>query len=422
MSKLGNGVFIIPSMPESTYSNDVHFVYRQHSDMIYYIGFQEPNTTAVIENNNGEITTHLFVPERDEVFETWNGRRYGVEGALEIFKVDKAYVNSKFEEELLEILKVHETVFIKQEYNTKIDAIVRSAIHTTLGIRDLECKGPVNLINPSYEIDAQKVIKSEYEIEFIRKAAKISADAHTRAIKVTKPGMRENQIEAIINYEFRKNNASTYAYPSIVGGGINGTILHYIENEDALIDGDLLLVDAGCEYYGYAADITRTWPINGKFTDAQKEIYQLVLDVQKECIAFAKPGNSLWDMQELSIRRITEGLIKFGLLEGDIDELIEEKEYKKFYMHGLGHWLGNDTHDTGKVNKKDAPLEEGHYFTIEPGIYISDNEDIPKKYRGIAVRIEDDILITKTGHEVLTKDVVKEIADIEAIVGTEELP
>lgn len=422
MKKLGNGVLILPSLPESIYSNDVHHVYRQHSDMLYYVGFPEPNTTCVIENKDGVIETHLFVPERNELFETWNGRRYGVEGALNKFKVEKAYINDELEEILSEILRDHESVFMKFGSNEKTDTLVRECIAKTLEARDLDCKGPVNILNPIYEIDQQKVIKSELEVEYLRKAAEISADAHTRAMKVTKPGMGEWQIEAILNYEFRKNGATTYAYPSIVGSGINGTILHYIENSSEMQDGDLLLVDAGCEYNGYTSDITRTWPINGKFSEAQKEVYQLVLDVQKICIAYSKPGNNLWDMQDMAIKLLTEGLVRFGLLEGDIDQLIEEKEYRRFFMHGLGHWLGNDTHDTSKIDKKKFILKSGCCYTVEPGIYIPDEEDIPEKYRGIAVRIEDDILITNDGYEVLSKSVVKEISDIEEIVGIEDLP
>ncbi|MCY3412963.1 MAG: aminopeptidase P N-terminal domain-containing protein [Candidatus Heimdallarchaeota archaeon] len=422
MKTLGKGLLILPSLSVSTYSNDVEYIYRQHSNMLYYIGFPEPNTTAVIENDGENIRTHLFVPKRDPEFETWFGRRYGTEGALSTFKVELTYENTQLEEELLKLLFEHEQVFYIYGDNKEIDSLVMKSINATLASRDLVTRGPVNLINPINEIHKQRSIKTEFEIEMLKKAAKISADAHTKAMMVTKPGMFEYQIEAIINYEFRKNGSSGFAYPSICASGINATILHYIENSQEMHDGDLLLVDAGAEYKANAADITRTWPVNGKFSDAQKDIYQLVLDVQKSCIAMMKPGTKFWDIQELSARLISEGLLRLGIMEGDLDTILEETLYKRFYMHGLGHWLGKDTHDTGKLNRKVEVLYEGNYLTIEPGIYIPDEEDIPEKYRGIGVRIEDDVLITKDGCEILTKDIVKEIEEIEAIVGTAELP
>lgn len=421
MKTLGKGLLVLPSMPESIYSNDTDYPYRQHSNILYFVGYPEPATTCVIENNGKEIISHLFVPKRDPLFETWNGRRYGVDGAKEAYNMDKTYENTEFKEEFTKLLKNYETVHLITGENKEIDEIVLNVRNEAMRSRDRKGKGPVNLVDPKYEIDHQKLIKSDYEVDLLRKSAEISAIAHTRAMKVTKSGMHEYDIEAIINYEFRKRGARGVAYQTIAGSGVNGTILHYVENSSKLKDGELLLVDAGSEYHSYAADITRTWPVNGKFTDAQREIYEVVLSVQKEIIAMIKPGISFKEINDLSIRRITEGLVKYGLLEGEIDDLIEEEKHRRFYMHGLGHWLGIDTHDTGSVSRE-ADLIKGCYLTVEPGIYIPNEDDIPSKYRGIGIRIEDDVLVLENGCEVLTSGVVKEIEEIEAIVGTERMP
>ena len=422
MKKLGKGLLIVNSLPEATYSNDVEFKYRQHTDVLYFTGFPEPGTTCILENDGDKVIYHLFVRKRDKLKETWNGRRFGTEGALEKFKADHAYENGELEKILSDLFKKYENVYHELGNNNLIDELIISTFQKAFKAQDKTVKGSTALINPAFEIHELRSIKSPYEIELLRKAAKISAEAHTRAMAVSKPGMFEYQIEALIDYEFRKNGSKGPAYPSIVGGGINGTILHYIENQDELEDNELLLVDAGAEFDSYAADITRTWPINGKFTEPQKEIYQMVLDVQLACIAMVKPGVKFWDINEKSIELITKGLIKKGILKGEYDKIIEDKGYKRFYPHGLGHWLGIDTHDTSYIDRKTELLKPGHYFTIEPGIYITDEDDIPEKYRGIAVRIEDDILVTEEGYEILTSDVVKEIDQVEKLVGSQVLP
>ncbi|MFV2016165.1 MAG: M24B family metallopeptidase, partial [Candidatus Heimdallarchaeota archaeon] len=262
-------------------------------------------------------------------------------------------------------------------------------------------------------------VKSDDEIQICETAAIISAKAITKAMKNTKPRINEYQIEALIDFEFRNQGAQRPAYNSICASGINGTILHYKNNNEELKEGNLLLVDAGAMYDDYCADITRTWPINGKFSEPQKRIYQLVLDVQKECINRIKPGVKFWDINNFAIERLTKGLVEIGLLEGSIDELVENKKYRRFYMHSIGHWVGLDVHDTSRVRTNQIILKPGLYVTIEPGIYIPDEEDIPLEYRGIGVRIEDDVLVTETGNRVLSANVVKEVKDIEAIVGTD---
>lgn len=419
-NELKSGVVIIPSYSEKLLSDDTHYKYRSHSDVVYFSGFPEPNTTVVIENNDEKLLYHLFVPKKDKLKETWDGKRFGVEGAIKIFGADTAYPLEKLEEKLTEILKKHEVVYFLDGVNTAIDATVGKSISTARNAKDRSGTGPVNIINPQYIFHKLRVVKSKEEIEVCKKSAKLSADAMSKAIGITKPGLYEYQIDAVLDYEFRKHGSQRAAYPTIVGGGVNGTILHYITNNDQLKDGDLVLVDAGAQYQDYCTDITRTWPINGKFSDAQKHIYELVLKTQKECIRMLGPGVIFADVNKRSTEILTEGLISFGLLQGTVEENVKENKFRRFYMHGLGHWLGIDVHDTSKYRSDKEKLVEGNYLTIEPGIYIPNEDDINEKYRGIAVRIEDDVLITQDGCEVLTSDVVKEIDEIENLVGTLE--
>ncbi|MHA2169602.1 MAG: aminopeptidase P N-terminal domain-containing protein [Candidatus Kariarchaeaceae archaeon] len=422
MNELGEGVLILSSYPERLLSNDTNYKYRPHSDLIYFTGFPEPNTIAIIENKGKEIIYNLYVPKRDPEYETWNGRRYGIDGALKHFLADKAFAIDTTEEELPKILMKYETIFFSENINLEQNEIIAKAISRARSDRDRPHRGPVTITDPIDVIHKHRCQKSPEEIRILRKVAKISADAITYAMKVTKPGIHESQIEAIIEYGFRKNGCERPAYPTICGSGINATILHYLENSSEMKDGNLLLVDAGGELDYYCADISRTWPINGKFSSSQKEIYQFVLDIQKSSIEMVKPGVTIGEIQKVAIERLTSGLIQFGLLAGDLATNIEEKTYRRFFMHGLGHWLGLDVHDTGRVNRDKEPLKEGYYFTVEPGIYIPDEDDVPQQYRGIGVRIEDDILVTNDGYEILTSDVVKEISDIEKIVGTVDLP
>lgn len=419
---LDHGIIIIPGYPYKNMSNDVEYEFRQHTDLLYFTGFPEPNTTAIIENSPEKQKFTLFVPERDKEFEIWNGRRYGTDGAINEFDADEAYNNEELPTKLPEILVNYEKVYHVMNQNEELDQLVLSSMQKAVSNREKKGRGPFQLINPIYEFHALRNIKSTAEIELLRKTAEISAEAMSLAMKVTKPGMKERQIEALIEYHYAKNGCDREAYPSIVGSGINATILHYIENNAELHDGELLLIDAGAEYEGYAADITRTWPINGAFTEPQRDIYQLVLDTQKKCINEVKPGVKLWDLQDMAVDLLTQGLLDLGLLEGEKEKIIEEKTYRRFFMHGLSHWLGMDVHDCGKIDRKEELLKPGQYFTVEPGIYIPDEEDIPEKYRGIGVRIEDDILVTDSGYENLTDGVVKEIHEIEAIIGSIELP
>ncbi|HEU4594228.1 MAG TPA: M24 family metallopeptidase, partial [Pyrinomonadaceae bacterium] len=278
---------------------------------------------------------------------------------------------------------------------------------------------PQAIIDPGTVLHEMRLFKTEEEIEHMQRAADIASEAHREAMRQVRPGMNEYEVEALIEYTFRRGGASGPAYNSIVGGGANATILHYVNNDAELRDGDLLLVDAGAEYMGYASDITRTFPVNGRFTDAQREIYELVLEAQERCIEMVAPGVTLDEMHQRSVEILTAGMVKLGLLEGDPAKLIEEEKYKKFYMHRLGHYLGLDVHDAGRyhLDGEPRPVEPGMVMTVEPGLYISeDADDVPEKYRGLGVRIEDDILVTPDGHRVLTAAAPKHIPDIEQLM------
>ena len=417
---IGDGVAILPAYDYKTMSNDVHYEFRQQSDFLYFTGFEEPNSVALFEGGN-EKKYSLFVPKKDKNFEIWNGRRYGVEGAIKIFGADEAFQIEEFEEKFKEIVKEYTHVSFPKGENVKFENLVLSIISNVSKSKERQGQDPINITDLTYDLHKIRLIKSEYELNIIRESAEISSNAMILGMKVTKVGMKESDVEAVIEYQYAKYGAVRPAYPSIVGAGENATILHYIKNNDYLKNNDLLLIDAGAEYLGYASDITRTWPINGKFTDEQKEIYEIVLNCQKRCIEAVKPGVTINILQKLAVEEISKGLLKLGLVEGDLSTIINEEKYKRYFMHGIGHFLGLDVHDTSMLGR-DYELTENSYITIEPGIYIPNEDDIPIGYRGIGIRIEDDILVTVDGNENLTKKVPKEISEIERIVGTIEIP
>ena len=417
---IGDGVAILPAYDYKTMSNDVHYEFRQQSDFLYFTGFEEANSVALFEGGN-EKKYSLFVPKKDKNFEIWNGRRYGVEGAIKIFGADEAFQIEVFEEKFKEIVKEYTHVSFPKGENVKFENLVLSIISNVSKSKERQGQDPINITDLTYDLHKIRLIKSEYELNIIRESAEISSNAMILGMKVTKVGMKESDVEAVIEYQYAKYGAVRPAYPSIVGAGENATILHYIKNNDYLKNNDLLLIDAGAEYLGYASDITRTWPINGKFTDEQKEIYEIVLNCQKRCIEAVKPGVTINILQKLAVEEISKGLLKLGLVEGDLSTIIDEEKYKRYFMHGIGHFLGLDVHDTSMLGR-DYELTENSYITIEPGIYIPNEDDIPIGYRGIGIRIEDDILVTVDGNENLTKKVPKEISEIERIVGTIEIP
>ena len=414
-----NSVAILPAAREVTRSNDSEYRFRQDSDFYYVTGFNEPDAIAVIAPSKDEKFT-LFVRPRDPEKEVWTGRRAGVEGAKASFGANAAFPVEEFQAKLAEMLDGARNLYYRLGGgNPDLDQhvirqIARMRVMGRRGVRP-----PQAIVDPGAILNEMRLFKSEEEIALMQRSADIAAEAHREAMKAVRPGMKEYEIEALIEYIFRRNGASAPAYNSIVGGGANATILHYINNDAELKDGDLLLIDAGAEYEGFASDITRAFPVSGRFTDAQRDVYQLVLECQERCIEMVAPGVTLEEMHGRSVEILTEGMVRLGLLQGDVKKLIEEEGYKKFYMHRLGHYLGMDVHDVGVYTEdgQPRPVEAGIVMTVEPGLYIAeDAEGIPDKYRGIGVRIEDDVLVTANGHRVLTKDAPKGVEEIEALM------
>jgi Xaa-Pro aminopeptidase len=413
-----NTVAIIPSARETTRSNDTHYRFRQDSDFFYLTGFEEPEAIAVVKPA-AEPQYTLFVRPRDPEREIWDGRRAGVEGAKKEFGADESFPIVEFDEKLHDILDGAEKLYYRFGVNSDLDDTIIRQIARMRALNRKPIHPPQTIVDPATIIHEMRVVKSPQEIEIMQRAADIAAEAHCEAMKAARPGMREYELEAIIERVFRQHGSAGPAYTSIVGAGPNATVLHYINNDGELRDGDLLLVDAGAEYMGYASDITRTFPISGKYTKAQREIYDLVLKAQKACVEMVRPGVTHDQLKQHSVEVLTEGMVELGLLKGDPEELIKDKKYEQFYMHGLGHMLGIDVHDVGRYyyGKDSRALEPGVVMTVEPGIYISvDTKDIPEKYLGIGVRIEDDVLCTSNGPRVLTSKVPKEAEEIEALM------
>ena len=422
-----DSVAIIPAAREAVRSHDTNYRYRQNSDFFYLTGFEEPDAIAVIAPSREKKFT-LFVRPRDLEQEIWTGYRAGVEGAVRDYGADEAFKIDEFDERLPVILDGPSVLYYAFGHTlAEIDQKIIRQLTTFRESNRRPFEPPTTIVDPSLILHEMRVLKTPEEIEIMQRAADIAAEAHVEAMKAVRPGMMEYEVEAMIEAYFRKHGSAGPSYTSIIGGGGNATILHYIDNKDELKDGDLLLVDAGCEYKGYASDITRTFPVNGKYSEAQAEIYDVVLETQKSCVDMVRPGVRLEDLKTHSIEMLTEGMVRLGLLKGDPKKLIEEKKYMQFYMHNLGHFLGIDVHDAGRYYHKgeSRPAEVGMVMTIEPGIYVSPdtsripegfNKEIPAKYLGIGVRIEDDVLVTENGSRVLTDKVSKERAEIEAIM------
>jgi Xaa-Pro aminopeptidase len=412
-----NAVAVIRSLPERLRNGDAFHPFRQLSDLLYLTGFVEPDATLILRPGAEKERVVMFVRPRDPEMETWDGRRAGLEGAQSKYGADIAYPSSELHAKLAELVANAEELHYSLGLDDEMDLIIT---HTIAKLRKTEKRGkrpPRAVVDPRIALHELRLHKRPEELTAMRKAAAISIDAHIAAMKAGRPGSFEHELEALINYTFRKQGATGPGYTSIVGAGENATILHYIENNCAIADGDLVLVDAGAEYNGYTADITRTFPANGKFTEVQRRVYQIVLDCQVEAVEMVKPGVTLDQIHELCVRRLTEGMVALGLLTGNVDERIKDQSYRKFYMHGTSHWLGMDVHDVGAYTQggKARPLTPGMVITVEPGLYIaSDAADVPAELRGIGVRIEDDILVTQAGHDNLTKACPKTISEIEA--------
>jgi Xaa-Pro aminopeptidase len=420
MQQIGpKGIVILTSANTSRRNGDADYAYRQHSDFYYLTGFDEPEAIAILAPKRKEGEFILFNRVRDRTREIWDGIRAGQEGARKTYGANEAYPFADFEKMLPEILENRETIHYAIGANEYFDEMVLSTLNKLRGRIRSGQQAPVAFADVTETIHEMRLIKSPAEIALMRKAAEISAQAHIRAMKFCKPGVNEYQLEAEIMHEFQSNGARHPAYTSIVGGGENACILHYIANDQKVKDGDLVLIDAGAEYNYYAADITRTFPANGRFSDEQRAIYELVQKSQLAALKAVRPGAAWPSMQTAIVKVLTQGLLDLGILKGRLNDLIEKEAYFPFYMHKSGHWLGLDVHDAGryKVDGKWRTLKPGMVLTVEPGIYIS--ADIPgvhKRWHNIGVRIEDDVLVTAKGCDILSRDVPKSVADIEALM------
>ena len=401
-----NSALLLFSEIEKRRNNDCTYPFRQDSYFWYVTGFNEPNAALLLLKTEQTEKAIIFLRPRDPLLETWNGRRLGVERAPQQLNVNEAYSIEEFSTVLTKILKNLTALYYVPEIHTWGDKLVtESAVsfNETLDWRPM--------------LNEMRLIKSPNEIRLMQQAGQITALGHIKAMQTTRPNRFEYEIESDILHEFNRHCARFPSYNSIVAGGNNACILHYTENDRPLNDGDLVLIDAGCEFAMYAGDITRTFPVNGKFSQPQREIYDLVLKAQKRAIKLLVPGNSIKQANDEVVRIKTQGLVDLGILKGDVDTLIEQQAYRQFYMHGLGHWLGLDVHDVGSYGQdKQRILEIGMVITVEPGIYIAEDADVPEQYKGIGVRIEDNLLMTEYGNKILTAAAPKEIADIENLM------
>ena len=420
MADMGaNTIAIIPSANEIIRNHDVHYPFRQDSDFYYLTGFNEPCAVAVLVPGRIHGEYILFCRDRDPARELWDGYRAGTEGACSTYKANDAFPVADIDDILPGLLEGKDKVYYAMGRNKEFDAQVMSWVNSIRANTRSGSQPPGEFVDLDHLLHDLRLYKSSAEVRVMAEAGKISARAHIRAMQFCKPGLFEYQLEAEILHEFSMSGARQPAYSSIVGGGANGCILHYVTNADELKEGDLVLIDAGCELDYYASDITRTFPVSGRFTEEQKIIYQLVLDAQLAAIEKVRPGNHWNDPHDATVRVITEGLLRIGLLQGDVETLIKNEAYKPFYMHRAGHWLGLDVHDVGdyKVGGEWRVLEPGMVMTVEPGLYIApDNMDVDAKWRGIGVRIEDDVAVTKDGCQVLTDSVPKTIEEIETVM------
>ncbi|WP_028470548.1 Xaa-Pro aminopeptidase [Neptunomonas japonica] len=414
-----NSVVVVPSAMLQHRNSDVESPFRQDSDFYYLSGFDEPEALIVITKGEAVVSYHLFCQPRDPEMEIWNGYRSGPEGVKVDFLADKAFSIDEVDERLPEILDGMESIYFCMGTCYRTETRVELWLESMRKKRRQGVKVPSRLIELGPVLHEMRLLKSEQEIEVMRAAGEISAQAHVRAMQVCRPGLMEYQLEAEIIHHFMQHGCRLPAYSSIVGGGKNGCVLHYVSNNAILREGDLVLIDAGCETDYYAGDITRTFPINGRFSDEQRALYELVLRAQSACLEEIKPGIPWEQTHDTSVRVITEGLVELGLLKGKVDELIDCGAYKAFYMHRLGHWLGMDVHDVGdyKTDGQWRLLEPGMVMTVEPGIYVApDNESVDACWRGIGIRIEDDVVVTADGCEVLTASVPKTVDEIEGLM------
>lgn len=414
-------IAIIPTAPVRSRNRDVEYPYRPDSDFYYLTGFPEPEAVAVLVPGRPQGKYVLFCRENHPEQEQWNGARAGLEGACDRFGADDAFPINDIDDILPGMMETRSEVYYAMGYYTEFDQRVLTWLNKIRTRSRAGVNAPAQFVALDHILHDMRLFKSKAEIKTMSNAMAISAKAHRRAMSVCRPGMTEYQIEAELLHEFTRAGGRSVAYPPIVAGGANACVLHYIENTKRLEDGDLLLIDAGVEFDYYASDITRTFPVNGRFTKEQRAIYELVLESQQAAIAQVRPGNHWNDPHEAAVKVLTEGLVELGLLKGRPGTLVKKEAYKKFYMHRTGHWLGMDVHDVGdyKIDGEWRVLEPGMVMTVEPGLYIrGGDKNVPKKWWNIGVRIEDDVLVTRDGSEVLTRAAPKAVDEVEALVGS----
>lgn len=414
-----NSVAVIASAPAAIRNRDVEYPYRQDSDFHYLTGFPEPEALAILAPGRAAGQFVLFCREYDQEKAIWTGRHAGLEGAISQYGADQAFPITELAQRLPDFLENRDRVYYPVGHQSGLDQSIMAALNDVRLRSRAGIHAPFEFVSLDHLLHEQRLFKSPGEIHLLRKAAEASVQAHKRAMRACAAGRHEYEMEAELLHEFAMHGMRSPAYPCIVAGGRNACVLHYTENDAILRDGDLLLIDAGAEHAGYAADITSTFPISGKFTQSQRLLYDLVLKAQCAALAEVKPGRAWVAPHEAAVSTLTRGLVRLGLLDGEPEALIQSEAYKKFYMHRTGHWLGMDVHDVGayRVGQAWRELEPGMVLTVEPGLYIApDCEDVDECWRGIGIRIEDDVLVTRSGHEVLTTGLPRSAAEIEAFM------
>ncbi|HEU4440860.1 MAG TPA: aminopeptidase P N-terminal domain-containing protein [Burkholderiales bacterium] len=411
---IGDGVAVIPTAPERVRNRDSHYPYRFDSHFYYLTGFGEPEAVLVLVGNK----SLLFCREKNPERETWDGFRYGPEAARERFGFDEAHPIASLDQEMARLLENRPALCYPMGADAQWDA---RAIRWLNAVRERVRAGiaaPERVQDVRALIDDMRLVKDAHELAIMRRAARIAAQAHRRAMQRARPGRTEYEVEAELLYEFRRNGAQFPAYSPIVAGGANACVLHYVANDAPLRDGELLLIDAGCELDGYASDITRTFPVNARFSAGQREVYEIVLAAQRAAMDKVRPGCGWNEPHDAAVKVLAQGLIDLKLIPGALDEVLEKETYKRFYMHRTGHWLGLDVHDAGEYKRQGdwRALAPGMTLTVEPGLYIRAEDDVPERLRNIGIRIEDDVLVTDAGCEVITAEAPKAIADIEALM------
>jgi Xaa-Pro aminopeptidase len=419
MSHMQDGVAVFFAAPIRKRNNDVDYDYRQDSDFYYLTGFEEPESVCILAPSNPVQQYTLFVLPRDPEKETWTGIRNGVEGAIKNFGANRAHTINDLPDMLPQFLQNNQRLYYSINRNPEADRIVFNTIDQVREMHRTGIYPPHEIIDPFEILSEMRLIKTPEDLEILQKAIDLSVKGHIAAMKSAKPGKFEYEIQAVIEYIFRTGGSTRNGYPCIVGSGPSTCILHYTTNNRKMEDGDLLLIDAGAEFGYFTVDVTRTYPVNGRFSSQQKAVYEIVLEAQKKAIQTARPGNTFMQVHDVTVEILTEGLVSLGILKGTTEENIEKEEYKKYFMHRTSHWLGMDVHDVGKYRKNGEwrILQEGMVLTVEPGLYIGANDDI-EAFRNIGIRIEDDVLVTTEGPVVLSRACPKEISDLENLIGT----